>query len=279
MNEFVAASGERYRVAGPAVTGGFASVVPVEDRAGSRYALKHLRWSVFPPDLVLNEAGRLRELDHPNVIRYHDEGTDPVAFVVTELATSGTLQDRLDEARGRVDDLPLATVVDWAGRLLAALAAVHTRLVHRDVTPGNVLFVGPVPKLGDFGSALPLGAPGPATAFATAPLYTPPEGWMAGRGAPASGPAYDLYSLGVVLYQLLTLQPPFLGSREEVRLQHLLRPAPPPSRLRPGMPEAVDRLVLRLLEKDPARRGPDADHCRREVEGLAAMLVTPPSGP
>lgn len=272
MSVFVASSGRRYSVVGEAVgSGGFSSIVPAEDEAGRRYALKSLRLPGLSPELLRQETDRLRQVEHPNVIRFHDAGSDPVDFLVMELASSGTLKGRLADARRRGRSIPLGTIVDWAGQLLDGLAAIHLRMLHCDLNPGNVLFSGPVPKIADFGSARPLGEQAPVGRFDTTPRYMPPEGWLGSR-ARAPGPAYDLYGVGLMVYEMATLEPAFAGDRDEVRAQHLIRRPPRPTLLRPDLPEALERLVLQLLEKDPDRRGASAAACRARLSELSAEM-------
>ena len=268
MPVFVTPSGEPYRVIGELGAGGFASVLRVEDAGGRQHALKHSGVGGFARYRLRNEAGCLMQLDHPNVIRYVAAGSDPEEFLVVELAEDGSLQRCLDEARRLGRAIPLATIAQMGIQLLEGLAAIHAHMVHCDLRGSNVLFNATVLKIVDFGSARPLACTDPLGLLDTAPIVTPPEGWLGGQ-TPPPGPAYDLYALGVILYQLATLRPPFLGSREEVRLQHLLRRPPRPTLYRPDMPELLEGFILQLLEKNPAKRGKSADRCRDRLARLA----------
>jgi serine/threonine protein kinase len=277
MAVFVAASGERYRVIDALGAGGFASVVRVEDGAGDQYALKHSRLGGFGRERLRNEADSLRHIDSANVVRYVSAGSEPVAFVVLELAADGNLQQRVDDARDHRRRIPLETILDWGLQLLDGLAAVHRHVLHCDVRAGNVLFRRAVPKIADFGSARQLSRTDAVGPLDTAAVSTPPEGWLSARCPPPS-PAYDLYGLGVILFQLATLRPPFVGSREEVRLQHLLRCPPRPAQFRHDLPEPLERFILQLLEKDPAARGGSAELCRAQLSQLAAVVSGPEQG-
>lgn len=275
MGVFVTPSGEPYRVIGELGAGGFASVLRVEDAAGRQHALKHSRVGGFARRRLLNEADSLRQVDHRHVIRYVAAGCDPEAFVVLELAADGSLQRRLDEAArlGRV--IPLATIAALGIQLLDGLAAVHERMIHCDVRASNVLFQETTAKIVDFGSARPLGRADPVGPLDTAALVMPPEGWLGARAAPP-GPSYDLYGLGVVLYQLATLRPPFLGTREEMRLQHLVGRPRRPTIYRPDLPEPLESFILQLLQKNPDFRGENARCSRDELAAIAATVCGEP---
>ena len=186
-------------------------------------------------------TGRLG--DHPNIVTVYDTTEiDGVPCLVLRAMADGSLADALD--RG---PLELPTAVRVAGDIARALAHAHAHgVVHRDVKPGNVwLDPDGVAALGDFGIAYVatdhrLTVEG---ALLGTPRYMSPEQI---RGAEV-GPASDLYSLGVVLYELVTQRPPFVTG--DVLVQHLAAtPAAPET-----APELA-RLILELLEKDPLRR-------------------------
>jgi hypothetical protein len=201
------------------------------------------------------------------VVGYIDYGTDPEPFLVMELATGGTLKDYISAAEQKGEHFPIETIVDWARQILQGLVAIHEVLLHRDLKPANVLFEGEVLKIADFGMTRLVEAStrtetlkGGGTA-----LYMPPEGW-AGPTGPTPTPAYDLYSLGVILYELATLQPPFSGSREDLRRAHLFDEPRSPRDLRDDLPPALERLILKLLRKTPEERGASAEECLELLE-------------
>ncbi|MEV6247351.1 protein kinase [Streptomyces sp. NPDC051742] len=218
---------------------------------------------------VLREARALARIDHPNVVTIHhivDAGEGTYPWLVMELVTGGSLQDRLD--RGTM------TPVDAAGlgrELLSALRAAHARdIEHRDVKPPNVLLrPDGRPVLTDFGIAAirestVLTASG---SIIGSPDYMAPER-IRGVG---SGPAADLWSLGMLLYVAVEGHHPLRRENTLATLAAVLSDDVPPPR-RAG---ALTGVLTRLLVRDPAER-PDAEELDR---ALAAVTATGPAGP
>jgi serine/threonine-protein kinase len=246
--------------------GGFGAVERVRDQEGNEYALKTLHFGIDAEVLAV-EAENLSSVQHENVVGYVDHGTDPDAFLVMELASGGSLRDFIGAAQQKGEHFPLEMIAEWARQLLQGLAAIHERLLHRDLKPGNVLLEGDTLKIADFGMTRLVEAStrtetmkGGGTA-----LYMPPEGW-AGPTGPSPTPAYDLYSLGVILYELATLQPPFSGDREELRQAHLFEEPRSPRELRHDLPPTLERLILKLLRKTPSERGASAEEILELLE-------------
>jgi eukaryotic-like serine/threonine-protein kinase len=222
--------------------GGFGSVERVSNGAGDEFALKTLHLG-FDPGVLAVEAENLRRVEHENVVAYVDHGDDPEPFLVMELATDGSLKDYISAAQQAGELFPVGTVIDWTGQLLRGLTAVHEVLLHRDLKPANVLVSQGVLKIADFGLTRLVEA---STRTETlkgggTPLYMPPEGW-AGPTGPAPTAAYDLYSLGVILYEIATLTTPFSGGRDELRHAHLFTEPRSPRELRPDLPAPLERL-------------------------------------
>jgi tetratricopeptide (TPR) repeat protein len=194
-------------------------------------------------------TGRLG--DHPNVITVYDTcELDGVPCLVMRAMAGGSLAGTL--ARGR---LSAADAVRVGRDIAVALAHAHAHgVIHRDVKPGNVwLDDRGAAALGDFGIAHEDGADrltAEGVVLGTA-RYASPEQI---RGAEV-GPASDLYSLGVTLYELVTGRPPFEASDpRHVLAQHLSEPPTPPSQRAPATPPELERLILELLEKEPLDR-------------------------
>ena len=226
-----------------------------DTRLGRDVALKFL-----PPyatgqadaeERLLLEARAAAALEHPNVCIVHEIGEtdDCRPFIAMALYEGATLKQRLREG-----PLPLDEARAIAIQIARGLAAAHARgIVHRDVKPGNVVLTpGGVVKLLDFGLAkmadVTLTRSG--TTLGTIGYMSPEHA----RGDPVDHRA-DLWSLGVVLYEMLTGVRPFRGGSDRALLQAILHSdAEPLSSRRPEAPESLRRPVERLLRKDPAER-------------------------
>jgi WD40 repeat protein/tRNA A-37 threonylcarbamoyl transferase component Bud32 len=202
----------------------------------------------------LVEAEAVAKLHHPNVVQIHRIGeADGLPFLELEYIAGGTLAAAIAGT-----PWPARRAAELVEPLARALAEAHGRgLVHRDLKPGNVLLEPDgTPKIIDFGLAKALGAEGGLTATDSvvgSPSYMAPE--QAGGNAKSVGPAADVYSLGAILYELLTGRPPFRGATVLETLEQVKTAEPvPPSRLVPRLPRDVETVCLKCLQKDPARR-------------------------
>jgi hypothetical protein len=205
-----------------------------------------------------HEARAAARIWHPNVCPIFDVGEhDGLPYVVMAIVEGETLAALL----ARQGPLGVDQAIALALQLLDALAAVHARnVVHRDIKPGNIL-LDPAGRavLTDFG----LARLAPDTEHLTSegiivgtPAYMAPE---QAAGQPHQvGPPTDVYSLGVVLYRMLTGRLPFEGPPLTVLHRIVHEAPPPPSQFRPGLPAAVEAAILRAMRKDPGERFPDA---------------------
>jgi len=213
------------------------------------------------------EARVLALLDHPHVVRVYDYIEDGgLRLIVMELLAGGTLTRQY--AGGMAGEAACAVAVEVA----EALAYAHSRgVLHRDLKPSNLLFsAAGILKVTDFGIAkLFQGADASASAPVGTPGYMAPEQITGQRLSPAA----DLYSLGAVLYELLSGAPPFSRAQSVFQLyqEHLYRPPPTPA----GVPEPVAGVVLRALAKDPAARQPDAQAFAADLARAAADAYGP----
>ena len=262
--------GERYRLSAPIASGGMGTVWQAEDTVLHRQvAVKVLSDGLAADERFVErfrrEARAAAGLSHPNVAGVFDFGEDErtqTPFIVMELLDGETLADRLR----RTGPLPPEEAARIAALAADALETAHASgVVHRDVKPGNIMLTarGDV-KVMDFGIAAaawatPLTATGTTMGTAT---YISPEQASGERGTPAS----DVYSLGVVLFEMLTGHPPFVGgSPVAVASAHVQQRPPSLAALRLDLPAYLVRADEQALAKDPADRPESA-------EAFAAML-------
>jgi serine/threonine protein kinase len=215
-------------------------------------------------DEILAEARQLARLVHPGIIRVMDAATAPVPHMLMELVDGSDLAARIK--RGHflwAEALPIV------GQIADALAQVHRLgMVHRDVKPQNVL-VGPdgTVKLIDFGLACAMSPHGSGGAAGTLAYMAPEQG----RAAAALDQRADLYSLGVLFFEMVTGRLPFeAASVVEMMNLHELAPVPQPKAFAPELPDAVAGLILRLLSKRPRDRFGSSSELRRAMDPLAA---------
>jgi serine/threonine protein kinase len=219
---------------------------------------------------LLAEAEAIARLDHPNIVRVYELGDHAGApYFAMEYHPGGSLARRLDGTPRPVPE---------AARLLEAVArgvseAHRGGLIHRDLKPANILIGRDgSPRVADFGLVKSLESDSGLTRtdwVMGTPSYMAPE--QAAGGARAVGPAADVFSLGSILYELLTGRPPFRGA-SVVETLDLVRNADPvpPRRLVPGLPRDAETVALKCLEKDPERRYASADALAEDLRRLAA---------
>ncbi|WP_187366543.1 protein kinase domain-containing protein [Trebonia kvetii] len=275
--------GGRYVLAEVLGTGGMATVWRAHDQVlGREVAVKVLsqQFAADPgfADRFEREARHAASVSHPRLVTVFDSGIDRgTPFLVMELVTGRTLRQVLDDA----GPLPAGQAVAIAAGVCEGLEAAHAAgLVHRDIKPVNIMLAGGEVKILDFGIAR---ADGTAARTATGtvlgtPAYLSPE---QAAGHPA-GPASDLYSLGCVLFEMLTGSPPFTAESQLALAYRQVYDDPgPPSARRPGLPASLDQLTARLLAKAPAARPASAAAARAGPLAVPAQGGTalPPATP
>jgi serine/threonine protein kinase/Tol biopolymer transport system component len=221
----------------------------------------------------LREARTASQLDHPNICTIYEigEAEDGALFIAMALYEGETLRDRIE--RGT---LPIAEAIDVAGQIAAGLAAAHARgIVHRDVKPANVILTpGGQVKLLDFGIAK-LADQSRLTRAGAAlgtVAYMSPEQF---RGGPGDARA-DVWSLGVVLYEMVTGRLPFGELSAQETVQAILERSPRPmSALRSGVPERLERIVTRALAKRPEDRYASMEPMRADLREIAGADAGP----
>jgi serine/threonine-protein kinase len=258
----------RYRLERKLGTGGMADVWLAEDQElGRKVAIKilHERYASDTQfvERFRREATHAAGLSHPNVVSIFDRGeTDGSYFIVMEYVEGRTLKE-LIVTRG---PCPVPVAISYVRQVLAALRYAHRNgIVHRDIKPHNVLVdhEGRV-KVADFGIAR-AGSSQMTEAgsiIGTAQYLSPEQA----RGAPVDESS-DLYSTGIVLYELLTGKVPFTGETPvEIAMKHLSQVPAAPSELRGEIPRDLDLVVLRALAKEPADRYRSAKDMDRDLE-------------
>ena len=258
----------RYRLERKLGSGGMADVWLAEDQElGRKVAIKmlHERYANDTQfvERFRREATHAASLSHPNVVSIFDRGeTEGSYFIVMEYVEGRTLKELL-VTRG---PCPVPVAISYVRQVLAALRYAHRNgIVHRDIKPHNVLVdhEGRV-KVADFGIAR-AGSSQMTEAgsiIGTAQYLSPEQA----RGAPVDESS-DLYSTGIVLYELLTGDLPFTGETPvEIAMKHLSQVPPAPSTIRPEIPRDLDLVVLRALAKEPADRYRSAKEMDRDLE-------------
>ncbi|MFC3448463.1 PASTA domain-containing protein [Amycolatopsis speibonae] len=280
----------RYRVDKLLARGGMSSVYRgVDTRLDRQVAIKIMD-PRFADDRSFverfeREARSAARLHHPHVVAVHDQGFDTPdgeesgrAFLVMELVDGGTLRELLSE-RGPLD---VALALSITEPVLSALAAAHAAgLVHRDVKPENVLIgrggtalSGGVVKVGDFGLVRAIASAGTTSSSVIlgTVAYVSPE--QVAKGVTTS--SGDVYSAGILLYEMLTGRAPYTGDTAiSVAYRHVNDDVPRPSELRPGIPPALDELILRATRRDPEQRPADAAVFLAELNHLRTVLGIP----
>jgi len=270
----------RYRIDAVIATGGMATVYAATDsRLDRTVAVKVMRPLLAQdPDFVerfAREARAAARLSSPEVVAVHDQGTDPTtgtAYLVMEHVAGGTLRD-LIATQGA---LPPGRALQLLEPVLRALAAAHAAgLVHRDVKPENVLLGddGRI-KVTDFGLARAIETSNltATTGFLMGTMaYLAPEQVEQGR----TDTRTDVYAAGILLWELLTGQPPYRSeSPMTVAFRHVHEDVPAPSSVAAGIPDALDQLVLRATRRDPEARPVDAGAFLDEVRTVRRALST-----
>ena len=264
----------RYKIIRKLGAGGMADVYLAEDQElGRRVAIKILNDRHAADDQFIErfrrEAKNAAGLSHPNIVSIYDRGEAEGTYYIAMEYLDGRSLKELIVARGSA---PVRTSVEYTRQILAALSAAHRQgIVHRDIKPHNVL-VGPEGRLKvtDFGIARS-GASQMTevgSIIGTAQYLSPEQA----RGSQVDQTS-DVYSVGVVLYELLTGQVPFTGDTPlEIAMKHLSEIPKPPSELRSDVPHDLDMVVLRALAKDPSERYQSAEEMDADLDRILQGL-------
>src|SRR4051812_13010699 len=223
------------------------------------------------------EARLLAALSHPHIINIYDYGEDQgAAYMVQELLPGPALEQRIADLKQRDAKLSRDEIILVARQIGSALDAAHAAgIIHRDVKPSNILWnAAGALVLADFGVAKALHEERltqPGMVLGT-PIYLSPE---QAQGQPLA-PSSDIYSLGVVLYELIAGHPPFDGASSiGVALSHVQKQPPPLCRSRTDLPPAAEAVVLRALAKQPAARFRSAGDLAAALERAWPSMASP----
>ncbi len=258
----------RYELREPIAAGGMATVYKAWDTRVERVvAIKILR-SLAKTDRraierFRREAHAAARLSHPNAVTIYDFlEENGEHYLIMEYVDGVNLKQYL----GQKGTLAPGEAVQITSQICSVLQVAHAQgFIHRDIKPQNIMIAKDgQAKLTDFGIVRVMEAAGltnTGIVLGTADYLAPEQA----RGEPLS-PASDLYSLGVVLYEMLAGRPPFLGSSAvQVAMQHANNVPPPPSKYNPRIPKPLELVVKKVLQKEPERRYPDADSMRKAL--------------
>jgi serine/threonine protein kinase len=274
MSSLIGQSLGRYQVLEQLGEGGMATVYKGYDTLLERFvAIKVIRTDQFAPSMLAEmmkrferEAKALAKLSHPNIVHVHDYGEyEGAPYLVMEYLPSGTLQQNSPAP------MPWQQALHILLPIAQALAYAHAHnIVHRDIKPGNILLTeNGLPMLSDFGIAkiLESNSAGTLTGAGTSigtPEYMAPEQWTG-----QAGPQSDIYSLGVVLYELVTGRKPYTADTPVgVMLKQVREPLPAPRQFVPDLPEGLEKVLFKALEKQPEDRYQSMDAFAAALESL-----------
>ncbi len=281
----------RYRIERLLGQGGMSTVWMAEDiRHQRKVAIKVLRPDLavaLGSDRFLREIRIAAQLQHPHILGLIDSGEIPprpesaegsLLFYVMPLVDGESLRERID----REGPLPLALVVRWMREVADALAKAHRAgVIHRDIKPDNILIADDHALVVDFGIARAVTDAAPQSMLTGVgvtvgtPAYMAPEQVVADPGLDHRA---DLYSLGVVGYEMLAGRPPFAGgSPQQLLAAHVTQQPAPITDARPDTPPALAHLIMQLLAKEPSARVPDGDAVVAQLEAYGSGLHQVPA--
>lgn len=261
---------EQYEVVAPIGSGSFGIVYEVIDTNGEKFAVKTVNTTFIDNNTVrtlVNEGNLAVDIQHENVLEvlfFHDGTQYPTLppYMILEYADGGTLEERINEKRILKEFFTQDEIYDLLLCLAQGMKAINERLVHRDVKPDNILFVKGIPKVADFGLSKIVGIATRSSTFKGINhiKYCAPEAWRIEENTPAM----DMYSLGIVFYEIATLAYPYQVSTtgdliESWKNAHLVSVAENPKNINPELDNIISQIIMKMIEKQPERRYPSWD--------------------
>jgi len=223
---------------------------------------------------ITREAQAMGKLgDHPNIVTIHDMGEhEGQPYIVLPVMSGGDIEGLIEKAPEH--KLPLEQAISITKSVCQGLEFAHSKgIIHRDLKPGNVwLSADGTAKIGDFGLAVAvdLSRLTQSGMMVGTVSYMPPEQAMGGKVTPKA----DLYSLGAMLYEMVTGRPPFIGDDSVAIIgQHINTSVVSPTWHRADLPPGLEVLILQLLEKDPEKRPSSAGYVLKALESIEAGKV------
>jgi serine/threonine protein kinase/Flp pilus assembly protein TadD len=243
-----------------------------------KFLSHHLSTSADSKARFIQEARSAAALNHPNILNVYDiDEQDGKMFFVMEYVEGKTLKSHIASLQGS-GGMPVHQAIDWTIQVARGLKAAHEKdIVHRDIKPENIMLTRDgLPKIMDFGIAKLRGGTGltrTGTSLGTLAYMSPEQA----QGM-AADQRSDLWSLGVVFFEMLTGDLPFKGEHEAALLYLIVNEKPPvPSALDRKIPHGIDAVVRKMLEKDPALRYQSADEFIRTLEQTREEIKSTPA--
>ena len=260
---------DRYQIEKLIGEGGMANVYLAQDKILDRkVAVKVLRGDLADDEKFVRrfqrEALAASSLSHPNIVEIYDVGEDEGNFYIVMEYIEGKTLKQLIKKRGV---LSLSETMDIMLQLLDALAQAHdSYIIHRDIKPQNIMIKDSgLVKITDFGIAVAINSAQltQTNSVMGSVHYLPPE-QAGGKGSTIRS---DIYSLGILMFEMLTGKVPFKGdSAVEIALKHIKEPLPSPKALNPVIPQSVENIILKAAAKNPKNRYRDAREMKEDIK-------------